>query len=91
METLGNVLNRTLTSFGIQKAVKRYRALYIWDKVVGERIAKVTKAQRMSDGKLFVEVKNDSWRNELVYYKKDIVNKINKELGYPAITDIILI
>jgi predicted nucleic acid-binding Zn ribbon protein len=91
MDTLGDVLNRTLSDFGIQKAVKKYRALHIWEDVVGERIAKVTKAQRISDGRLFVKVKNDSWRNELVYYKKEIVNKINKEIGYTAIKDIILI
>lgn len=91
METLGHILNKCLSDLGIQKSVKRYRALQIWHDVVGERISKVTEPVRMSDAKLFVKVQNDAWRNEIVFYKKEIIGNINKALGSAVIEDIILI
>jgi predicted nucleic acid-binding Zn ribbon protein len=91
METIGHILNKCLNDLGIQKSVKRYRALQIWHDVVGERISKVTEPVRMSDAKLFVKVKNDTWRNEIVFYKKEIIGNINKALGSAVIDDIVFL
>ena len=51
----------------------------------------MTEPVRMSDAKLFVKVQNDAWRNEIVFYKKEIIGNINKALGSAVIEDIILI
>ena len=91
MESLESILELTLRELGIEKSMKRYQALWIWPKVVGDRIAEVTEPQRVSEGKLFIRVKNDTWRNELVYYKPKIIKKLNTKLGAPVIEDIIFI
>lgn len=91
MEKIGNILQDYFKALGIEKSVRRYDALNIWSDVVGSRIAEVTKPVRISDRKIIVKVKNDTWRYEISYYKLIIVNKLNKELGEETIEDIILI
>ena len=91
MEKIGNILHQFLHELGIEKPIMRYRALTLWPEVVGERISEVTEPDRLTNGKIFVKVKSDSWRNELVFYKKEIIDKINEKLGSTVVKDIILI
>jgi len=91
MEQIGNILSKFLYELGINKPVMKYRALTMWPEIVGERISNVTEAKRLTDGKIFVKVQNDSWRNELTFYKQEIIQKINKEIGLKIVKDIILI
>ncbi|MDL1878766.1 DUF721 domain-containing protein, partial [Cytophagia bacterium CHB2] len=53
--------------------------------------AKVATAKDVQDGRLYVEVANSIWRNELYYMKPDIIVKINKKLGQNLIHDIQLV
>ena len=91
MEQIGNILHQFFYELGIDKPILKFQALDMWSKVVGEKISEVTEPRRITDGKIFVKVKNDTWRNELVYYKKNIIEKLNNELGSRIVKDIILI
>ena len=91
MEKFGNILNHFLSELGIEKSIMKYQALNMWREVVGEKISEVTEPHRLTNGKMFVRVTNDSWRNELVFYKPEIIEKINDELGSKVVEDIILI
>ena len=91
MEAFGAIVRRLIQDYGIEKPIRRCRALQIWPDAVGDRIASVTEPQRISDGKLFIKVKNASWRNELIFYKPDILKKLNDSLGSHIIEDIIYI
>ena len=91
MELLGNILRNYLKDIGVEKPVKRYEALGLWSSVVGKQISDVTEPVRISDGKIFIKVKSDTWRNELLYHKQRIIGDINRRLETKAITDIILI
>lgn len=91
MELLGNILRKYLKEIGVEKPVKRYEALSLWGSVVGKRISDVTEPVRIADGKIFIKVKSDPWRNELLYHKQRIINDINQRLESKMITDIVLI
>ncbi len=91
MEQIGNILSKFLYELGIEKPIMKYRALRMWPEIVGERISKVTEAKGLTDGKMFVKVQNDSWRNEITFYKQEIIQKINREVGSKIVKDIILI
>jgi predicted nucleic acid-binding Zn ribbon protein len=56
--------------------------------VVGEQIAKVTQAQRMENGVLFVSVATAPWRAELSMKRMDITRKINTILGKNVVKEI---
>lgn len=80
-----------LHQYGIAQRVKEFEAVNLWPEIVGEQIAKVTSAKDVQDGRLYVEVANSTWRNELYYMKPDIIAKINKKIGQNLIHDIQLV
>lgn len=84
-EGLGSVLRE----LGLGQKIKQYEVLELWKEIVGEQIAGVTEAERIAGGKLFVRVARPTWRNELVYLKKELIEKINATLHENIVTDII--
>ena len=56
---------------------------------MGPKIAEVTSAERIRDGKLWVSVGHPAWRNELNFMKAELVEKINREMGAEVVRDII--
>ena len=86
---LGDVLQSLLTSLGIQGKLQRYEVLDRWAEIVGSQIAQVTTADHIEGDKLFVKVTRSTWRNELLFLKKDLIDKINAAMKQELIKDII--
>jgi predicted nucleic acid-binding Zn ribbon protein len=87
---INTVFQKLIKKYGIQYEVRQNEALFLWEKVVGDSIAKHAKAEKISFGKLYVKVDSPVWRNELIFQKHEILNKINKELKNANINDIVL-
>ena len=49
-----------------------------WENIVGKKIKKATKIIKIENKTLFIKCKNPTWKNELQYQKKEILNKINQ-------------
>ena len=50
-----------------------------WKNIVGKTIAKNTEIQNFKNGKVTVKTVNPIWRNELVFQKEDLLNRLKKE------------
>lgn len=85
---LGDVLTEVLNKYGLSDRIKEFDAVNAWVEVVGEDIARRTKAIIVRDGTLIVEVSNSVWRNELFYLKAEIIEKLNHRIGKKIIHDI---
>ena len=48
--------------------ISGWEAVEVWSEVVGDRVAKRTRAVRFRDGTLFVEVDGAAWVNELMWW-----------------------
>jgi len=49
-----------------------------WEDIVGKKIKKATKIIKIENKTLFIKCKNPTWKNELQYQKKEILNKLNQ-------------
>lgn len=87
---INKIFEHLIKKYGIETSVRQNEALFLWPEVVGENIAKHTKAEKISYGKLIVKVDSPVWRNELVFQKSEILNKINNLLKGTNINDIVL-
>ncbi len=87
-KVLGHSITRLLKNMGIEEKVKEHQAINEWSQIVGENVSKVTKAQRVANGILFVKVKNSSWRNELIYMRQEILIKLDKTVGRGIIKEV---
>lgn len=80
-DRIGGILEGFLRKMGIEEEVARQDALVRWEDVVGERIAKVTRARAVDGGVLFVEVASSAWLNELNLLRHDILRRLNAGSG----------
>ena len=88
MEKLDIAIKDFLINTGLENGVKQQKAVIIWPKIVGTKIAENTIAELVDFNVLTIKVKNSTWRNEL-YLKKDIIlEKLNKELGSNTIKEL---
>ena len=88
MEKLDITIKDFLVNTGLENGVNQQKAVIIWPKIVGTKIAENTTAELVDFNVLTIKVKNSTWRNEL-YLKKDIIlEKLNKELGPNTIKEL---
>jgi predicted nucleic acid-binding Zn ribbon protein len=81
-------LQQLTHNLGITKTLRQYDVIASWKSIVGHRIARVTEAQRMDNGILFVTVATAPWRAELSMMRPEIIKKINSSLGTTIVKDI---
>lgn len=89
MERIDHILRGYLRELGIEKTIKQYEVLSLWPRIVGEKISAIAEPLQISKGKLVVHVKNASWRNELIFWKPTLIQKLNQFVGDQVIKDII--
>ena len=88
MEKLDTAIKDFLINTGLENGVNQQKALIVWPRIVGTKIAENTAAELVDFNILTIKVKNSTWRNEL-YLKKDIIlEKLNKELGPNTIKEL---
>ena len=75
---ISSVITFVIQELGIGLKIKQHEVLDAWSRIVGEQIARVTTAERLNDGKLFISVTRSTWRNELVFLKKELIEKIGR-------------
>ena len=88
MQSLKQAISSFLKSAGIDQPIEQNKALIIWGDVVGESIASKTEAKEVKHGTLIVKVSTPVWRNEIAMRKREILKKLNAELGSTAIKNI---
>jgi predicted nucleic acid-binding Zn ribbon protein len=88
VKPLGETLDDLVQKLGIKKKLQEYEAVLRWGEIVGEQIARMTTATRISKGVLFVQVRSSTWRNELNMRKREIIVRINGDLGEEIVLDI---
>ncbi|MBC8185985.1 DUF721 domain-containing protein [candidate division KSB1 bacterium] len=88
MKTLQQAINKLIKDLGIENRVLENQVLNEWSLVVGKRIAEISTANKIENKVLIVKVLNSSWRNELLFHKRNIIDKLNKKIGKRMVEDI---
>jgi predicted nucleic acid-binding Zn ribbon protein len=88
-EQIGKILTKNLKNLGIERRLKEENIVLNWSRLVGERIASKANPLRVRDSILFVSVENASWRNELFFMKRKIIEELNRSVKGNVIRDIV--
>jgi predicted nucleic acid-binding Zn ribbon protein len=86
---IGDLLWKVLRKKGYEIPVKEQLILRNWVEIVGAQIAQQTDPVAIENKCLFVKVSNSAWKNELVYFKPEMIKNINDFAGKPVVRDII--
>ena len=84
----GGLVGPALERMGIRKRVLEQQAVGNWYAVVGPQIAASSKAERLSEGTLFVSCKSSAWASELSLHKERIMKGLNESVGAEVVRDI---
>ena len=75
---VGEVLTSYLSRQGLAERVAQAGVLADWPRLVGERIAKVTRAEEIrQDGVLVVRVSSAAWAQELSLMTPQVIARLN--------------
>ncbi len=87
-EPFSIALDKFVHQIGITKKMKQFSVITSWPEIVGEQIARVTEADRMENGILFVKTLTAPWRNELTMRRMEIMEKVNAAAGSKVVKEI---
>ena len=75
---IAGVMDKLMASLGISRHYHGWQVVSNWEKIVGDRISRVSRAVRFEDGVLYVAVDRDTWRQELSMQAESILRKIRE-------------
>jgi hypothetical protein len=88
-QPIGTILEEVLSKQGYLTVCKEYAIVHKWPSIVPANLAKVSVCERIENGILYVKVSTAPWRQEALYLKERILQRIQKEEGCPTIKDIV--
>lgn len=62
----------------------------VWAAVLGGTISKYTRSIKLDKKTLYVNISSAALRNELIFEKEKLIIKLNKELNYRKIEELII-
>lgn len=86
----GDLLGGLLQGLGLSERMTQYRAVVLWNEVVGPQIAARTRPERIRDGILEVSVDQPVWMQQLQLLKPQLLGKLNAQLGAAPLRDLFL-
>lgn len=87
-ESLDSVLHSALRQMGLEKKIREKQCLFLWDEVVGEKLASVSQAEDIKNGVLFISAIDPLWGQEIFNFKGLIIQKLNDKMGEKIVKDI---
>ena len=81
------ILAKALAGKGIDKKIERYEFVLHWDKIVGEKLAEVSKPDYISRKTLIVRVLHPVWAQEFTFMKGTLLRKLAPYLKRGDVVD----
>jgi predicted nucleic acid-binding Zn ribbon protein len=88
-EVAASILERLAGRMGIANRLESEKAVVLWERAVGENIARRARAMDIRSGILFVAVDNSVWLQELSLMKEVVIERVNSLVGRDVVEDIV--
>lgn len=88
--SMGDALKQFLDKSRIKNSIQAMQIEDHWEKIMGNTIAKYTDKLEIRNGTLFIYTKVAPLKNELVYQRDLIIQRINESLGQSIIREVVV-
>ena len=78
---IADILRARLNALGVARGIQEASVSTVWEELVGPEIAAHTRVVQSEGGRVLVAVDSAPWRQELLYQKQAIVDRLNQALG----------
>jgi len=89
--SLGEALKKFLDKSRLKPAIQSMQIEDHWEKIMGPTIAKFTDKIEIRNGDLFIYTKIAPLKNELVFQKELIIERINESMGENLVREIVIV
>jgi len=88
-QSIKEALAGMLRDYHLDEKVNESRLKEQWEKMFGKTIMKYTRKIFVKDRKLFLTLDSSSLKQELLYNKQKMIDRINSEISQGMIDDIV--
>lgn len=88
--SLQDAMRQFLKQSRLEKGVQAVQIEEVWEQVVGTTIAKYTDSIQLSGNTLFISSQVAPLKNELIFQKKQIIERINELMGEYVVKEVVV-
>ena len=88
METINNVIENILISLGFENLYYIGIIKRNWENIVGKLVAKFSIPDRLERETLYIKCSNPAWKQELYFFKNEIIKNVNEFFKKNIICDV---
>lgn len=88
--SLGEALQHFMRHSRMKGNMQALQISDVWEQIMGATIAKYTESIQISNKTLFITTSVAPLRNELVYQKEKIIQRVNEALGEQVINEVVI-
>lgn len=88
--TIGDALKEFLRKSKLKGGIQALQIEDAWEKIMGKTIAKYTDKIEIINQTLFISSAVAPLKNELLYQKEKIIERVNEELGEVVVKQVVI-
>jgi hypothetical protein len=88
--SLQNAIKQFLQKSRLKNGIQALRIEDVWEEVMGKTIAKYTDKIQIINSTLFITTTVAPLKNELLYQKEKIMERVNEALGEKTIKEVVI-
>jgi hypothetical protein len=88
--SIGDALKAFLKKSRLNTGIQAIKIEEVWEKLMGKTIAKYTDKIQIINHTLFISTTVGPLKNELMYQKKEIIERVNEALGDHIIKEVVI-
>lgn len=87
---IGDAIKGFLSKSHLRNGIRAAQIEEVWEQLMGKTIAKYTDKIQIINQKLFIHTAVGPLKNELVFQKAQIIERVNEAFGEKVIMDVIV-
>ena len=88
--SLQEAIQQFLKKSRLKSGIQALRIEEVWEEIMGKTVAKYTDKIQIISGTLFIHTSVAPLKNELLYQKEKIIERINEAMGEVTIKDVVI-
>ncbi len=88
--SLADAMKEFLNKSRLKGGIQALQIQDAWEKIMGKTIAKYTDKIEIIGSTLFISSNVGALKNELLYQKEKIIERVNEALGEKVITEVVI-
>ncbi len=86
--TIGELIEKLMKAYRLDGKLKEMDVIAAWEEMMGKAVATRTKDIQIRNKTLFLTLDSSVMREELMYGKTIIIQRINEKAGFEMISDV---